>query len=66
MSIETTLNENKAKQAEETVVQLREEIAADAAELEKVRTLIKALSGNLADIDRRKATSGSVRKSTAR
>lgn len=52
VSIETTLNENKAKQAEETVLQLREEIAADAAELEKVRTLIKALSGNLADIDR--------------
>ena len=52
VSIETTLNENKAKQAEETVTQLREEIAADAAELEKVRALIKALDGDLSDIDR--------------
>ena len=52
MSIETTLNENKAKQAEETVAQLREEIAAEAAELEKVKAIIKALAEDLGDIDR--------------
>lgn len=34
------------------MTQLREEIAADAAELEKVRALIKALDGDLSDIDR--------------
>lgn len=52
VSIETTLNENKAKQAEETVAQLREEIAAEAAELEKVKAIIKALAEDLGDIDR--------------
>ena len=52
VSIETTLNENKAKQAAETVEQLREEISADAAELERVQAILKALAADLGDIDK--------------
>ncbi len=52
VSIRTSLNENKAKQAEETVARLNEEIASDAAELEQVRVLIKGLEKELADIDK--------------
>ena len=51
VSIEVSLNEDKARQASEIVEKLREEIAADAVELEKVKVLIKTLEGRLGDID---------------
>ena len=55
VSIETGLNENKARQAAETVEQLQTEIASDAQELEKVKAIIKALADSLTDIDRMEA-----------
>ena len=51
VSIETSLNEDKARQCADVVVALKEEIAADAQELEKVVAVIKALDGDLVHID---------------
>ncbi len=51
VSIENSLNENKAKQAEEIVETLRAEIKSDAEEYEKVAALVKELAQKISSID---------------
>ena len=52
VSIEASLNEDKAKQAAEIVEKLRDEIAVNAREVEEVAVLISELANKLADIDK--------------